>query len=84
MSNHPEEHDGPIHQAVWVFPLTLFACYAFLVLVMGAKWAANSVNAAEFFEVFGVQAVMMVGFLVFFGAVIYGCNKLLGAIDAEN
>lgn len=82
MADNHDEHDGPIHQAFWVFPLTLFACYAFLVLVMGAKWAAKSVNVAEFFQVFGVQAALLVGFLIFFGAVLYYCNKLLGATDA--
>lgn len=83
MSDNHEEHDGPIHQAVWVFPLTLFACYAFLVLVMGAKWAADSVNATEFFKVFGVQAAILAGFLAMFGAMVYGANKLVGAIDSD-
>lgn len=82
MSNNHEEQETPIHQAFWVFPMTLFACYAFLVLVMGAKWAADSVNTTEFFKVFGVQAAILVGFLVFFGWLIYFINKLVGATDA--
>lgn len=77
-----DNHEGPVHQAYWVFPLTLFSSYAFLVLVMGAKWAADDVNAAVLFKVFGVQAAVLLAFLFIFGGIIYIANKLVGAMDA--
>lgn len=77
-----QKTEEPIHQAFWVFPIALFAAYGFLVIVMGAKWAADSVDMAGFFKVFGIQAVLLVVFLVLFGGLIFGINKLLGATDA--
>jgi hypothetical protein len=82
--NHDEhgEHEGPIHQAVWVFPLTVIVCYLFLVLVMGAKWAAESVDFAEFMKVIGIQAAIFAAFLGVFGGLVFLANKLVGATDA--
>lgn len=86
-------HEEPIHQAPWVFPTTVLACYGFLVIVMGAKWAAfavdkkaaltpHTVNGAKFFTVFGVQAIIFIGFLLLFGGLVYLVNKLVGATSA--
>jgi hypothetical protein len=35
--NHDEHHDGPIHQAPWVFWVTVGACFGFAALVLGVK-----------------------------------------------
>ena len=37
MASDHDEHDGPIHQAPWVVPLTVGICFAFVFLMVAVR-----------------------------------------------
>lgn len=83
MADNHEEHEGPIHQAPWVFYLTVAICYAVVTLIMGAKYAVGDVEFGEIAKLYIVEIGLMTAFLLFFGSLIYFVNKLLGATSAK-
>jgi hypothetical protein len=82
MAEHSEE-EGPIHQARWVFYLTVGVCYAALGLVMFGKWSGERASLDEIGYLFTVQAGVIASFLVLFGVIFYVANKLIGATDQK-
>lgn len=82
MAEHSEE-EGPIHQARWVFFLTVGVCYAALGLVMFGKWTGERVTPSEIGYLFSVQAGVILSFMVLFGVILYFANKLIGATDQK-
>ncbi|QDG51931.1 hypothetical protein FIV42_14640 [Persicimonas caeni] len=83
MADKHEEHEGPIHQAGWVFYLTVAVCYAVLALVMFAKWSADSAEIADIVNVFAIQAGVLAAFIAVFGGTLYLANKLVGATSGD-
>jgi hypothetical protein len=84
MAGNSEEQEGPIHQAPWVFFVTVGVCYAVLMLIMFAKFmASDSMMMADVLEVLGIQAAFFAGFAALFGGLIYGMNMLIGATSPE-
>lgn len=83
MAEKHEEHEGPIHQAGWVFYLTVAVCYAVLGLVMFAKWSAEAIEFGDIIQVFGIQAAVLVVFIAVFGGLLYLANKLTGATTGD-
>lgn len=79
MAEKHEEHEGPIHQAGWVFYLTVAVCYAVLGLVMFAKWSAETIEFGDIIQVFAIQAGVLAVFIGVFGGLLYLANKLTGA-----
>lgn len=84
MADNHDEQDGPIHQAPWVFFLTVGVCYAVLMLIMFAKFfSSDSMALADLGEVFGLQAALFAGFSALFGGLVYFANGLIGATSPE-
>lgn len=83
MADKHEEHEGPIHQAGWVFYLTVAVCYAVLALVMFAKWSAETTEFGDIINVFAIQAGVLATFVVVFGSLLFLANKLVGATTGE-
>ncbi len=78
-----EEHEGPVHQAPWVFFLTVAVAYAVLTVIMLAKLAAGDVEVAELAKLYGVEAGLLAVFITFFGSMLYFVNKLVGAVGGD-
>lgn len=38
MAADHDEHDGPIHQAPWVVPLTVGVCLGFVLIMMALRY----------------------------------------------
>jgi hypothetical protein len=63
-----DEGDGPIHQAFWVFPVSVGACYGFLGLLLFAKYVSGGIELGRLPWAITSQVILYVGFLVVFGA----------------
>lgn len=83
MADKHEEHEGPIHQAGWVFYLTVAVCYAVLGLVMFAKWSAEATEMGDIVQVFAIQAGVLAVFVVGFGGLLFLANKFVGATSGD-
>ena len=79
MAENHDEQEGPIHQAPWVFFVTVGVCYAVLTLIMFAKFMSESASVAEIGELFGYQALVFTVFCAVFGGFLYVANKLIGS-----
>jgi hypothetical protein len=79
-----KHEEGPIHQAPWVFYLTLAVSYGVLALVMFAKWSAEATDLADIGYVFAVQAGLLVAFVAVFGGLLFVANKMIGAATAKD
>ena len=67
-----EKHEGEeevIHQAPWVFFLTVAVCYGVLGLIMFGKWSADVAMGSEIAEVFGIQVGVLAVFLAVFAGI---------------
>lgn len=83
MADAHEEQEGPIHQAPWVFYVTVGAAYGALALIMFAKFVTDDAELGELAYLFAVQAGVLTTFVVFFGGFLYVANKLIGAAKAD-
>ena len=83
MADKHEEHEGPIHQAPWVFYLTVAVCYGVLALIMLAKWSTETTELGDILWLFAIQAGVITAFVAFFGGLLYTANKLIGATSPK-
>lgn len=77
------EEEGPIHQAPWVFYLTVAVSYGALALISFAKYITDGAELGELGYMFAVQAGVLTTFLVFFGGIVYIANKMTGATGGK-
>ena len=83
MSDNHDEHDGPIHQAGWVFYLTVAVCYAVLGVIMLAKFAVDGVEFGDIVKMFAIEGVVLAVFLAVFGGILFAANKAIGAATSK-
>ncbi|MFU8806033.1 MAG: hypothetical protein ACNA8W_19635 [Bradymonadaceae bacterium] len=43
MAGSHDEHEGPIHQAPWVFWITIAICFAFPAVILTVKYFTGSI-----------------------------------------
>ena len=79
-----KHEEGPIHQAPWVFYLTVAVCYGVLGLIMFAKWSSENADMGDIAYVFAVQAGLLTVFVTVFGGLMFLANKLIGATTAKD